>query len=168
MTRTAVYRCYDSADALLYVGVTKHLDQRWKFHAEDKFWWHLVTRKRVTWHDTRPPAETEERHAILAEEPTYNLTLNPKKTPVRVGDLRPNPFLAPLIAKLRQDIQTGRYPAGHQFRPGEEAALRVGASMTTYGTALGCLSREGLVTGVVEIGKRHKVLLTYYVNGGES
>ncbi|MEE1812616.1 GIY-YIG nuclease family protein [Streptomyces sp. BE133] len=164
----AVYRLYDEAGSLLYVGMTGSLEQRWTFHALDKFWWHLVVRKDVTWHKVRREAEEAEKLAILTEKPTYNLTLNPGRPPVRVGDRRPNPFLPPLVNALRQRIKAGKYPAGHVLRVDQKSALSAGASLTTFSAALRRLEKEGLVTYRSELGRRRKLVMTYVVAGGES
>lgn len=72
--RTAVYRLYDEADALLYVGASRDPDYRFKNHAGISPWWPLVRRTAVEWHATRPDAETAEDAAIDDEHPRYNRT----------------------------------------------------------------------------------------------
>lgn len=89
--RTALYRLFDDADRLLYIGVSHKPDVRWGQHSEEKEWWPQVERRAVEWHDTRGSAERAELAAILGEEPLYNkvgtpaVTVSPVagRTPVR-------------------------------------------------------------------------------------
>lgn len=69
---TAVYRLYDAADRLLYVGIGFDFDSRWKSHAENKSWWPQVARKDVIWFDNRLDAAYEEARAIRFENPLHN------------------------------------------------------------------------------------------------
>lgn len=41
-TTHALYRFYDAAGALLYVGITIDPGSRWRSHAHDKPWWQQV------------------------------------------------------------------------------------------------------------------------------
>ena len=41
---TAVYRFYDEADRLLYVGISRNPAARWAQHAVEKKWWPRVDR----------------------------------------------------------------------------------------------------------------------------
>ncbi|WP_200308221.1 type II toxin-antitoxin system prevent-host-death family antitoxin [Streptomyces adelaidensis] len=70
--RTALYRLYDSSDALVYIGISTQPETRWTQHASDKPWWPLVARKEVEWHADREQAEIAERTAVRAEAPLYN------------------------------------------------------------------------------------------------
>ena len=69
---TALYRFYDSEDALLYVGITKNITQRWSQHKKTKSWWRKVASREVVWFDSRPRALLAERRAIVAERPLHN------------------------------------------------------------------------------------------------
>ncbi|WP_089106865.1 GIY-YIG nuclease family protein [Streptomyces hyaluromycini] len=72
--RTALYRLYDTADTLLYVGIAVDPRSRWAQHARDKrdTWWPQVATREVDWFDTREAAEQAELTAILAERPRHN------------------------------------------------------------------------------------------------
>lgn len=70
---TALYRCYDLAGVLLYVGISDNLKARFAQHAADKPWWPEVTRKTVAWHPSRAEAEAAETAAIRAEHPRHNI-----------------------------------------------------------------------------------------------
>lgn len=71
--RTAVYRLYDKDGALLYVGITCNLNQRFRQHARHKPWWPQVARKETEWHPARDAAARAELTAINAENPAYNI-----------------------------------------------------------------------------------------------
>jgi len=78
-TRTALYRLFDAAEQLLYVGISTQPDTRWTQHASDKPWWSLVEHRRVEWYSSRTAAEKAELEAVRAEEPLYN-TANAKRS----------------------------------------------------------------------------------------
>lgn len=73
-----VYRFYDSADALLYVGVAKTLITRLREHAVcgGRFapWTREAVGFTVRWYPTRPQAELVEAMAIAFESPLHNST----------------------------------------------------------------------------------------------
>ncbi|WP_131769531.1 GIY-YIG nuclease family protein [Candidatus Protofrankia californiensis] len=69
---TFLYRLYDAADTLLYVGITSNTKNRFSHHAGNKPWWTEVARTTVDEYPTRADAATAEAAAIRAEKPTYN------------------------------------------------------------------------------------------------
>lgn len=69
---TCVYRLYDSAGALLYVGAAYDFDVRFAQHAAKKQWWPQVARRDVIWFNNRLDALYEEARAIATESPAYN------------------------------------------------------------------------------------------------
>ncbi|MFF6940445.1 GIY-YIG nuclease family protein [Streptomyces lavendulae] len=70
---TAVYRIYDVADALLYVGITNDTETRWRDHLLSKPWWRSdAHRYEVAWYPTRGDALAEEQRAIQNEHPKHN------------------------------------------------------------------------------------------------
>jgi predicted GIY-YIG superfamily endonuclease len=74
--RTALYRCFDADDHLLYVGISNNPEQRWRAHASTAAWWPEVARKTVEWLASRSAAETAEVEAIHDEAPKYNRAHN--------------------------------------------------------------------------------------------
>lgn len=70
--RTCVYRLYDQDKVLLYVGMSRDPQVRWRDH-EKKPWWPDVADRQVVWHATRGLAHADERAAIKREEPLHNL-----------------------------------------------------------------------------------------------
>jgi predicted GIY-YIG superfamily endonuclease len=74
--RTALYRCFDADEELLYVGISKDPAERWKQHRSTAPWWRDVTMRVVEWYDDRPAAERAERKAIQTEGPRHNVLHN--------------------------------------------------------------------------------------------
>jgi predicted GIY-YIG superfamily endonuclease len=72
VTATALYRLYDSAGELLYIGVTSNPQVRWGQHKSEKPWWPQVARKTLEWLPTRDEALDAEPRAIVSERPRYN------------------------------------------------------------------------------------------------
>lgn len=70
---TALYRFFDEAGTLLYVGITNDTETRWAVHAREKAWWPDVHRKAVDWKETRAEAEAAEAEAIGSEAPRWNV-----------------------------------------------------------------------------------------------
>lgn len=68
----AVYRLWDDAGKLLYVGVTGNLGRRLDNHAE-KRWFLRVSSITLEWFRDRDTAEEAEVAAIRDEEPEYNV-----------------------------------------------------------------------------------------------
>ncbi|MER8003052.1 GIY-YIG nuclease family protein [Streptomyces sp. NPDC095613] len=163
--RTALYRFFDDAGSLLYVGITNDLHQRWEGHARDKFWWHLATRIEVIWHKTRDEAEQAERAAIRNETPVYNRTLNNAKIPVQGDEMLPDPFLAPCVESLREGIAAGRYPEGHVFTDNHETALSFEVSPVTFSRALRRLKVEGLLAEGPDVQVQRKRAGSFLVGG---
>lgn len=83
--RTALYRHFDEAGVLLYVGITDDLVSRGKSHARDSRWVEFATRCEAVWFDSREEAEHEERRAIQVEDPVFNFAhaLTPQDDRIR-------------------------------------------------------------------------------------
>lgn len=68
----SLYRFRDANGELLYVGLTRSGQRRFRKHAEEKDWWPLVTRVDVEHFPTADEAVEAERAAIRAEHPRFN------------------------------------------------------------------------------------------------
>lgn len=77
--RTALYRLYDEAGTLLYIGISHQPEVRFEQHAKLKNWWPQVTRREVQWFDDRPTAAAAEAAAIRSEDPEHNGTYSPRR-----------------------------------------------------------------------------------------
>lgn len=72
MTKTAVYRHYDADGCLLYVGITKNLGDRFRWHRARSPWANEVCHTRICWFASKLKAQKEERRAIKEERPREN------------------------------------------------------------------------------------------------
>lgn len=73
--RTALYRFFDSAGALLYVGITSSPSARFAMHSKKSQWWKDVDHARTTveHHESRTLAAAAELAAIKSEGPRWNI-----------------------------------------------------------------------------------------------
>lgn len=83
--QTALYRFFDEAGELLYVGIANDPRVRWSNHAGEKRWWSEVETRTLDWFATREEAESAEVAAIVGERPRYNVTHSETRRP---GDAR--------------------------------------------------------------------------------
>jgi predicted GIY-YIG superfamily endonuclease len=92
--RTVLYRLYDSAGVLLYVGVTGNLATRLASHAKTQKWWPEVSKRELVWYDQRREAEAAERSTIAQEQPLWNVRESPwrsEQSPTGVHVIIPKP-----------------------------------------------------------------------------
>lgn len=75
-----LYRMFNRAGDLLYVGITADIGMRFAQHSATQPWWKSVGRIAVEHHDDRPSVERAERAAIRAEAPLYNRVHRPRET----------------------------------------------------------------------------------------
>ena len=106
--RTAVYRLYDSADRLLYVGISDNPGRRWKDH-HSKPWWSDVARHTLVWYDNRADATSAETKAIRTEAPMHNIAGTLEHThigvPPRRGELMGAFEIRERLGVSRQRVQ---------------------------------------------------------------
>jgi hypothetical protein len=69
-----VYRVYDEAGALLYVGQSARPDTRDRHHRSRAVWYRRVARREVAGPFTRDAALAHEFYSINRELPEYNVT----------------------------------------------------------------------------------------------
>lgn len=86
MTRTALYRHYDAAGNLLYVGISDCLSKRDKSHSATSHWHHKVNRTETVWCSCREHAKALEAVAIRFEGPQFNVCHTPKHTKITPPD----------------------------------------------------------------------------------
>ena len=70
--KTTVYRYFDAAGELLYIGVTKNLIDRQDAHQNTKSWWSDVASASFVHFETRDEALAYEAAMIGIEFPKYN------------------------------------------------------------------------------------------------
>lgn len=73
--KTALYRHFDAAGRLLYVGITNHTPRRLAQHSERSAWFTQSARVTIEWHPTREKALEAERLAVVSERPLHNVRL---------------------------------------------------------------------------------------------
>jgi predicted GIY-YIG superfamily endonuclease len=71
--KTTLYRYFDSAGVLLYVGITSDQFQRIKQHSRHAKWFYDAVRCEIEHYESREAALEAERTAIINEEPLFNL-----------------------------------------------------------------------------------------------
>jgi predicted GIY-YIG superfamily endonuclease len=126
---TALYRFYDGADVLLYVGISRNPAARWAQHAAEKTWWPRVAKKTVVMYGSRQEAEIAEGKAIRSESPLHNIAMgraDPEAQPARKLPLRKS--AAP------------RKPASRQLPPRE--AFRLDPFIRAYAVSQECTYAE--------------------------
>lgn len=117
--RAAVYRLYDAAGTLLYIGSAYDPDHRCKSHRKQP-WWPEVARRTDEWHPARGVAYVEELKAIAVERSKYNAMGAPGYTTPQTEAVRQRNALAKLREKLISegygvsgDVRAAAYEAGY-------------------------------------------------------
>lgn len=138
---TALYRLFDAAGRLLYIGIAVSPRTRWYAHREEKSWWPEVARETIEWFPSRVQAESAEKAAIKTEAPMYNVThsLNRKRGDAaaenkskyaRVRTVRiPDPDWSDMRALAGRDLTkvVCEFVAWYLRRPGAKAPSRPAA-----------------------------------------
>ncbi|MCU0801588.1 MAG: GIY-YIG nuclease family protein [Rhodobacteraceae bacterium] len=70
--KVALYRHYDKAGNLLYVGITSRVEKRTKAHIEGSSWALDIATIEIEWIDSRKAAEHREKSAIKVAKPAFN------------------------------------------------------------------------------------------------
>jgi predicted GIY-YIG superfamily endonuclease len=73
---TALYRFFDKAGQLLYIGISNCIPRRLDQHEDTKPWFTEASQITVEHHPTRLAALAKEKKAIKAERPKYNIQHN--------------------------------------------------------------------------------------------
>jgi hypothetical protein len=73
---TALYRWWDEADLLLYIGISDRLRNRTGSHVEGSSWMDFAARSAIERHPVRSVALDAERRAIETEHPLFNVQYN--------------------------------------------------------------------------------------------
>ena len=75
--RHVLYYAYDSADGLLYVGITNHFAARMSAHERRAVWWRFASYVSVHECPDRVTAEWYESTVILGDAPPFNVAGRP-------------------------------------------------------------------------------------------
>ena len=76
---TALYRAWNQAGELLYVGIAKEGASRWRGHAAQSDFYPHVAHLTIEWCATRAEARARERRAIEIEHPLWNVVYNGRR-----------------------------------------------------------------------------------------
>lgn len=79
---TTLYRWFNTANELLYVGISNNVARRTDQHNDSKAWWNQVDYCRVERFASRGLALAAETEAIHNEHPIYNIAQNGRKKSV--------------------------------------------------------------------------------------
>jgi hypothetical protein len=71
--RTALYRHFDKAGRLLYIGIAVDPAKREGEHRRESEWRGRIARVELEWYGDRHAARAAERAAIAAEQPPFNV-----------------------------------------------------------------------------------------------
>ncbi len=125
--RTALYRHFDAAGALLYVGISLDTIRRTQQHQQGARWYDQIARIEISWHGTREDALYFEAEAILDEVPTFNIATPNRRTFQRRD-------ISFLIVDVASGLMDGWYFMRHDARevmaymqseaPGRELRMR--------------------------------------------
>jgi hypothetical protein len=124
----AVYRLYDGAGALLYIGSAYDPDHRCKSHRKQP-WWPEVARRTEEWHPSRGHAYSAELKAVAVERSKYNEMGTPgyvapqtEKLKRRNALARARALLLRQAEELRRDIAGAAHEAGYPYKHGQRLA----------------------------------------------
>lgn len=78
-----LYRFYNDADELLYVGITANPSRRLERHRHEKDWWSDVSRIDIEHFTDRHTVLAAERTAIETEKPRHNIRMNERPHPAQ-------------------------------------------------------------------------------------
>jgi predicted GIY-YIG superfamily endonuclease len=106
-----LYRFFNAAGDLLYVGITNSPPRRFQQHKADKEWWSEVASITLAEYQSRAALMAAEREAVRNECPRYNKMLQSPAT--TNSDSRPEiDSVLPLGAFVALGLIDGRCPIG--------------------------------------------------------
>lgn len=76
VTAHSLYRFFDAAGKLLYIGITGNPRLRFAQHRKAKVWWNDIATREIVHYKTRVDLMAAEREAIIRERPRYNIAHN--------------------------------------------------------------------------------------------
>lgn len=116
MSDHVLYRMFNTADELLYVGVTLRPVARLRDHSKDKDWWSEVATIRLQSFPNRTLLLEAERAAIVSERPRFNVVLNglPRRRWYSIEEVAESmcgDTKWPSVKWLHRQIKSGKLPA---------------------------------------------------------
>ncbi|MBD0743546.1 hypothetical protein [Streptomyces sp. CBMA152] len=145
--RTALYRLYDIESDLLYIGISRTPEDRFKVHARYQSWWHLVEYIDLTWLPSYALARIEELARQRAERPPFNSMDHSQcrlswDMPALKYDAGPETALT--AKRIREALTEGRWQAGERLAA-HVASRTLDLSPYLAAQALEQLHAEGLL-----------------------
>lgn len=148
--RTALYRFFDAAEQLLYVGISNAPEARRKSHLYSLAEWpQLVAYRTDEWLDTRLAAEAAEEVAIKTERPRFNGTHNFVEASFTPA-IWASPIVGPrkcevISARVRQEVESRNWPPGIRIPSASQIAAETKVSMRTATKAVTPFIRKGIL-----------------------
>lgn len=126
-THTTLYRLYNDAADLLYVGIAGNPGRRFEQHAEDKPWWSEVAATKLEHFATREAACAAEVAAITTEKPQHNVMHNngrakPRPAGASIGQARTD-RLTLADERAFGDSLVGSYFHSFEYEDGKRVAV---------------------------------------------
>jgi hypothetical protein len=145
--RTALYRLYDIESDLLYIGISRTPEGRFKVHARYQPWWHLVEYIDLTWFPSYDLARLEELARQRSERPPFNSMDHSQcrlswDMPALKCDAGPETALT--ATRIREALAEGRWQAGQRLAA-HVVSRALGLSPYLAAQALEQLHTEGLL-----------------------
>ena len=154
---TALYRLYDAEHDLLYIGISREPEGRFKAHAHNKNWWHCVKYADLTWFPSYPAAKRAESAAHISERPPYNgmghTGLGWDIPALRYDDSAER---ADARRRILDALDAGKYPPGTRLWP-FHIAQSYGCSRSTAYDVLVDLTREGRLKSLISTFATHEM-----------
>ncbi|MGW7435686.1 hypothetical protein [Streptomyces sp. NPDC054849] len=147
----AVYRLWDEAGQLLYIGSAYEPEHRCKRH-HTKPWWGEVARRTEEWFPNRGTAYVAEMKAIAAERAKYNEMGTPGYRVPQTEGIRRRQELAPLRQKLISEADTLAYTTASAAR--QRGVPTAEASKMGALAAIEFMEATGLFTDAVKRRRR--------------
>ena len=141
---TALYRHFDKAGALLYVGISSNALSRAGQHFSEKMWAIEVVRFTVEHFPDREAALAAEKHAIITERPKYNIThqRNPIQRAANLAMNRQQGGRPPAEAMPNVELDLNEHLRSLEFSILVRALRQYGGNRTAAGRRLGLSLRE--------------------------
>ncbi len=141
-----LYRFWDAADSLLYVGLTCDPGSRWSAHIGDKPWWTEVAKITLEHHPDLAAVQAAEHEAIRSENPRFNRSGTSKVLgPRRQGRAKLRTDAHDIAGVIRAEISADRFVSGEALPSSPSLAKRFDASVNMIWRAMKILEAEELV-----------------------
>jgi len=142
LERTALYRLYDAEHDLLYAGISRTPSERFKAHAHERNWWHLVTFVDLTWYENYASARKAEIATHMSERPPFNGMANIGEWSFAAMRYDDSAEQAAVRSTLLSELAAGQHAVNDHLWP-FHISRRLGYSRSTVTSAMTNLVREG-------------------------